>query len=103
MARLSFCRESVKKAAFFSTFLDLYQEIKRNRKKVGEKFVCVHKRYYLCSRKEERKDKEIDKKDNLKGKERKKIMMTFGIMTVAVVVFAVIAGAGMNFGINACK
>lgn len=30
-------------------------------------------------------------------------MMTFGIMTVAVVAFAVIAFAGMNLGINACK
>ena len=36
-------------------------------------------------------------------KERKKIMMTFGIMTVAVVAFAVIAFAGINLGINACK
>lgn len=30
-------------------------------------------------------------------------MMTFGIMTVAVVAFAVIAGAGMNIGIKSCK
>lgn len=33
----------------------------------------------------------------------KKIMMTFGIMTVAVVAFAVVACAGMNLGINSCK
>ena len=30
-------------------------------------------------------------------------MMTFGIMTVAVVVFALIAGEGMNLGIKSCK
>ena len=30
-------------------------------------------------------------------------MMTFGIMTVAVVAFAVIACAGMNLSINSCK
>ena len=29
--------------------------------------------------------------------------MTFGIMTVAVVAFAAIACAGINFGINSCK
>ena len=30
-------------------------------------------------------------------------MITFGIMTAAVVAFAVIAFAGINLGINACK
>lgn len=30
-------------------------------------------------------------------------MMTFGIMTVAVVAFAVIACAGMNLGMKVCK
>ena len=36
-------------------------------------------------------------------KERKKIMVMFGIMTVAVVAFAVVACAGMNFGMNCGK
>lgn len=30
-------------------------------------------------------------------------MMTFGIMTLAVVVFGVITGVGMNLGMNSCK
>lgn len=36
-------------------------------------------------------------------KERKKIMVMFGIMTVAVVAFAVVACAGMNLGMNCGK
>lgn len=36
-------------------------------------------------------------------KERKKIMAMFGIMTVAVVAFAVVACAGMNLGMNCGK
>lgn len=35
--------------------------------------------------------------------ERKKIMVMFGIMTVAVVAFAVVACAGMNLGMNCGK
>ena len=31
------------------------------------------------------------------------IMMTFGIMTVAVIAFGIITGLGMNLGINSCK
>lgn len=43
-------------------------------------------------------------KDNIKRKRKEfEIMMTFGIMTVAVVAFAVIACAGMNLSINSCK
>ena len=34
---------------------------------------------------------------------RKKIMVMFGIMTVAVVAFAVVACAGMNLGMNCGK
>ncbi len=30
-------------------------------------------------------------------------MMTFGIMTLAVVAFGVITGVGMNLGMNSCK
>jgi len=30
-------------------------------------------------------------------------MMTFGIMTAAVVVFAAFASAGMNLGLKCCK
>ena len=30
-------------------------------------------------------------------------MMTFGIMTVAVIAFGIITGLGMNLGINSCK
>lgn len=36
-------------------------------------------------------------------KERKKIMVMFGIMTVAVVAFAVVACTGMNLGMNCGK
>lgn len=36
-------------------------------------------------------------------KERNKIMVMFGIMTVAVVAFAVVACAGMNLGVNCGK
>lgn len=36
-------------------------------------------------------------------KERKKIMVMFGIMTVAVVAFAVVACGGMNLGMNCGK
>lgn len=36
-------------------------------------------------------------------KERKKIMVMFGIMTVAVVAFAVVACEGMNLGMNCGK
>lgn len=51
-------------------------------------FVCAHKKLYLCTR---------------KRKKEKKIMVMFGIMTVAVVVFAVVACAGMNLGMNCGK
>ena len=36
-------------------------------------------------------------------KERKKIMVMFGIMTVAVVAFAVVACAGLKLGMNCGK
>jgi len=42
-------------------------------------------------------------KVNNKTRERIMIMMTFGIMIVAVAVFALVAGEGMNLGIKNCK
>lgn len=91
----------------FPLFLDLHQEMRLYRKKVLKLFVCAHKKHYLCTRNKESKDKRLVKRITEKIdwvlKERKKIMMTFGIMTVAVVAFAVIAFAGINLGINACK
>ena len=58
-------------------------------------FVCAHK--MVLSLHPERL------KVNNKARERIMIMMTFGIMIVAVAAFALIAGEGMNLGIKSCK
>ena len=50
-----------------------------------------------------RTSEKISKRLIKRLKERKKIMVMFGIMTVAVVAFGVVACAGMNLGMNCGK
>lgn len=75
--------------------IDENQEIIRFRNFPCHFFVCAHK--MVLSLHPERL------KVNNKARERIMIMMTFGIMIVAVAAFALIAGEGMNLGIKSCK
>lgn len=59
-------------------------------------FLCAHTKKVLSLH------SEILKVNN-KTRERIMIMMTFGIMIVAVAMFALVAGEGMNLGIKNCK
>ena len=74
---------------------DENQEIRRFRHILCHFFVCVHKKVLSLH-------SEILKVNN-KTRERRMNMMTFGIMIVAVAVFALVAGEGMNLGIKNCK